>query len=86
MMRNTLPPSLFQFTLPGFKQSSDLSNLLGLLHRVHTDLAGKLTTDTGWWYLPGGSDSVLIDAFIELLEHFHGGAQLDGRGFLHGSS
>jgi hypothetical protein len=29
---------------------------------------------------------VLIDAFTELLEHFHGGAQLDGRGFLHGSS
>ena len=86
MMRNTLPSSLFQFNLPGLKQSSDLLNLLGLLHRVHTDLAGELAADIGWWYLPGGSDGVLIDPFTELLEHFHGGAQLDGRGFLHGGS
>jgi hypothetical protein len=26
---------------------------------------------------------VLVDAFTELLKHFHGGAQLDGGGFLH---
>ncbi len=83
-MRNTLPPSLFQFTLPGFKQSSDLLNLLRLFHRVRTDLPSKQTVDTGWWYLPDGTGSVSVDAFTELLEHFHGGAQLGGGGFLHG--
>ena len=71
--------------MPGFKQSSDLSNLLCLVHRVHTDLACELTSDTGWWYLPDGSGGVFIYAFTELLEHFHGGAQLGGGGFVHGS-
>ena len=70
--------------MPSFKQSSDLSNLLLLFHRVHTDLPGKLTVDTGWWYLPDGTGGVFIDTFTELLEHFHGGAQLDGGGLLHG--
>jgi hypothetical protein len=27
---------------------------------------------------------MFVDAFTELLEHFHGGAQLGGCGFLHG--
>jgi hypothetical protein len=84
MMRNTLPPSMFQFTMPGFKQSSDLLNLLRLVHCVHTDLSCELTGYTGWWYLPDRSGGVFVDAFTELLEHFHGDAQLGGGGFLHG--
>ena len=77
MLRNILPPSLLQFTVPGFKQSSDLSNLLCLFHRVHTDLSCELAVDTGRWYLADGTGSVLIDAFTELFEDFYGGADLD---------
>ena len=84
MMRNTLPPSLLQFALPGFKQASDLANLLLLFHRVRTDLSGEQAVDTGRWYLPYRFGGVFEDAFTEFLEHFHGGAQLDGGGFLHG--
>jgi len=83
MMRNTLPPSLLQFAMPGFQQAGDRLNLLRLFHRVHTDLTSELTGDTGWWYLPDRFGGVLVDAFTELLEHFHGGVQLDGGGFLH---
>jgi hypothetical protein len=75
---------MFQFTMPGFKQSGDLLNLLCLFHSVHTDLSRELTSDTGWWYLPDRLGGMLVDAFTELLEHFHGGAQLGGGGFLHG--
>ena len=70
--------------MPGFKQSSDLSNLLRLLHRVRTDLSGEQAVDTRRWYLPDRSGGVFVDAFTELLEHFHGGADLGGGGFLHG--
>ena len=70
--------------MPGFQQPGDLSNLLCLLHRVRTDLASEQTVDTGRWYLPNRFGGVLVDAFTELLEHIHGGAQLDGGGFLHG--
>ena len=84
MVRNTLPPSLFQFALPGFKKPSDLLNLPCLFHRALTDLSRELTSDTGWWYLPDRSGGVVVDAFTELLEHFHGDAQLGGVWFLHG--
>ena len=70
--------------MPGFQQAGDCLNLLRLFHRVHTDLTCELTGDTGWWYLPDRFGGVLVDAFTELLEHIHGGAQLDGGGFLHG--
>ena len=75
---------MVQFTVPGFKQSGDLLNLLGLLHRVRTDLTGELTVGAGRWYLPDGSGGVFIDAFTELLEHFNGGVYLGGGGCLHG--
>jgi len=84
MLRNILPPSMFQFTVPGFKQAGDLLNLLGLLHRVRTDLSGELAVDAGRWYLPDGSGGVFINAFTELLEHFHGCVYLGGSGCLHG--
>jgi hypothetical protein len=29
---------------------------------------------------------MFVDAFTEFLENVHSGAQLDGRGFLHGNS
>lgn len=74
---------MFQFTVPGFKQAGDLLNLLGLFHRVRTDLSGELTVDTGGWYLPDGSGGMFIDAFTELLEHFHGGFYLGRGGCLH---
>jgi hypothetical protein len=67
--------------MPGFKQASDLSNLLRLFHRVRTDLSGEQAIDTGRWYLPDGTGGVFVDAFTELLEHFHGGVDLrSGRG------
>ena len=75
---------MVQFTVPGFEQAGDLLNLLGLLHRVRTDLTGELTVDTGRWYLPDGSGGVFIDAFTELLEHFNGGDYLGGGRCLHG--
>jgi len=84
MMKNILPPSLFQFTAPGFKQSSDLSNLLRLFHRVRTNLSGELAVGTGRWYLPDGTGGVFVDAFTELFKDFHGGAYLGGCGCLHG--
>ena len=70
--------------MPGFKQSSDLSNLLCLFHRVLTDLSRELAGETGRGNLPDRLGGVLVDAFTELLEHFHGGAQLGGGGYLHG--
>ena len=70
--------------MPGFKQASDLVNLLRLLHRVRTDLSRELTVDTGGWYLPNGTGGVLVDAFTELLEHFNGSVNLGGGWCLHG--
>jgi len=75
---------MLQFTVPGFKQSGDPLNLLGLLHRVRTDLSCELAVETGGWYLPDGTGGVFIDAFTELLKHFNGGVYLGDGGCLHG--
>lgn len=70
--------------MPGFKQASDLSNLLCLFHRVRTDLSGEQAIDIGRWYLPDGTGGVFIDAFTKLFQDFNGGAYLGGGGCLHG--
>ena len=69
--------------MPGFKEASDLLNLLRLLHRVYTDLSCKLAVDAGRRYLLNGMGGVLINAFTELFEDFNGGADLRGCGCLH---
>ena len=70
--------------MPGFKQSSDLSNLLRLFHRVDTNLSSEQAVDTRRWYLSNRTGGVFIDAFTELFEDLNGGAYLDGCGCLHG--
>ena len=74
---------MFQFTVPGFKQPGDLLNLLGLFHRVQTDLSCELAVQTGRWYLPGGTGGKFVDSFTEFFEHFDGCADLSGGWCLH---
>jgi hypothetical protein len=83
MKRNTLPPLLPQFVAPVLQLRGDELDTGSLLKGPRFDTRGVLVAKLRVRELRHGVSSVFVQAFVELPEHFDGGADLSRAWRLH---